>query len=76
MNRPDAFKPEIAEAVARRFHAGEPLFRICQDEEMPGMHTVANWLRKHPDFLTKYHPDNVEKRKQEPHRPLIINRLR
>lgn len=56
--RPYEWNVQVAKVIAQRAAAGESLFQICQDEEMPGIQAVARWLREHPGFLTKYHPNN------------------
>lgn len=33
---------------------GEPLYKICADDDMPGAATVYNWLRDKKDFVDMY----------------------
>lgn len=72
--RPDTFTPELAEILARRVAGGESWVRICADEDMPGMHMVARWLKRHPGFLEFYHPDAVAQRANDPVR--LVHRMR
>lgn len=58
-SRPTEYTQHVAKQIARRCAAGESLVRITQDEEMPGMHTIAQWLKDHPGFIERYHPRNA-----------------
>jgi hypothetical protein len=50
MGRPTLFNQELAERIAERLANGEPLRKICQDEDMPNYMTVLRWQERHPDF--------------------------
>jgi hypothetical protein len=54
MARPSDFTDELASAICDRLAAGEPLTKICADENMPGRSTVCAWRHAHPEFQTKY----------------------
>jgi hypothetical protein len=44
------YSPEVAEEVLRRLRAGESLYRIEQDPQMPCSTTVMAWSRARPAF--------------------------
>lgn len=50
MGRPTLFNDELAERIVERLASGEPLKKICQDEDMPNYMTVLKWQDRHPDF--------------------------
>ena len=54
MGRPTIYKTELTEAICRRLGEGESLRKICASNGMPVTSTVLLWLRKYPDFSTRY----------------------
>lgn len=50
MGRPTLYTPELAEAIGERLAKGEPLARICADDDMPGYSTVRRWEEEREDF--------------------------
>jgi len=48
--RPSGYTPEIAEAICERLANGEPLARICRDDEMPAYSTVRKWESENAEF--------------------------
>ena len=51
--RPSKYTPAIAEEIAQRLSAGEPLRKICRDEHMPEWRTVYDWLAKDEDLSAR-----------------------
>lgn len=45
------YRTEIADAIMLRIARGEPLMRICEDDDMPPMSTVQRWLRENRDGI-------------------------
>jgi len=54
MARPSSYTKERGAAICARLIAGESLNRICQDEGMPSVVTVYNWLAASEEFLKLY----------------------
>jgi hypothetical protein len=54
VGRPSDFTEELAAEICDRLAAGEPLTKICSDENMPGRTTIYAWRHAHPEFLNKY----------------------
>jgi hypothetical protein len=54
MGRPTNYSEELAAQVCNRLSAGEPLTKICSDEDMPGRSTVCAWRHAHPEFQANY----------------------
>lgn len=54
--RPTNYTDEIAATICNRIALGQSLRSICDDEEMPPMSTVMDWLarEKHADFRSRY----------------------
>jgi len=52
MGRKSEYTPEIVEIIVDRM-TRESLRRICADDDMPSLTTIANWQAAHPDFLDK-----------------------
>lgn len=53
--RPTTYSEEVAERVLKRIRAGEAIYLIFKDENMPCQSTFYNWLHYHPEFLDKVH---------------------
>ena len=49
--RPSLYTPELADRICQRLSEGEPLARICRDDDMPGYSTVRKWESENPEFL-------------------------
>lgn len=45
--------PELAQEIVDRISEGEPLAKIVRDEHMPGLVTVYDWEKAHPDFAER-----------------------
>jgi hypothetical protein len=43
MGRQSTFTQEAADEICERLSKGEPLAKICRDEEMPALRTVYDW---------------------------------
>lgn len=54
MARPSEYKEEVAADICARLAAGEPLVRICKDEDKPHVATVYRWLIAHEGFRDMY----------------------
>lgn len=52
--RPSSYTDAIANEICERLAAGETLTRICEDEHIPAIATVARWLLNRPDFSRAY----------------------
>ena len=52
--RPSSYTDEIANEICERIAANELLVEICQEEHMPCIRTVMNWLNKRPEFFCQY----------------------
>jgi len=52
--RPSDYSLDLAATICARLSAGEPLVKICRDEDMPVSSTVYLWLIKHSDFSEMY----------------------
>lgn len=50
MGRPSIYSDELAETICERLSRGEPLARICDDEDMPDFSTVWRWERDNEEF--------------------------
>lgn len=50
MARPSDYTTEIAERICERLANGEPLAKICRDDDMPGYSTVRRWEDDKPEF--------------------------
>lgn len=50
MARPTLFNESLAEEICRRLSMGEPLAKICADDEMPAYSTVRKWEAENPEF--------------------------
>jgi hypothetical protein len=48
--RPSSFNPEIAEKIIDGLAAGMSLPKICEQENMPTINTVARWRAKDDNF--------------------------
>ncbi|MEV5054663.1 terminase small subunit protein [Agrobacterium radiobacter] len=56
MARPTVYSGDVADAICERISEGESLRTICDDEAMPSLRTVFNWLadERYSAFCTKY----------------------
>lgn len=56
MARPTTYTQEIADTVCERIAVGQSLRSICDDDAMPALRTVFDWLAREDreDFRTKY----------------------
>ena len=52
--RRSAYSLELAAEFCRRLAEGRPMYRICQDDDMPSMTAFYLWLNKHPEFVAMY----------------------
>lgn len=52
--RPSIFTDELASLICERLALGESLNKICQDEDMPGLRTVHDWLLDNSAFSAQY----------------------
>ena len=50
VGRPSMYSEELAEAICERLAQGEPMARICDDEDMPAFRTVLKWEANNPEF--------------------------
>lgn len=50
MARPTIFNEALAEEICRRLAMGEPLAKICLDDEMPAYSTARKWEAENPVF--------------------------
>ena len=50
MARPTLFNETLAEEICRRLAKGDPLARICADDDMPAYSTVRKWEAENPEF--------------------------
>lgn len=48
--RPSLFTESLAEEICRRLAMGEPLAKICRDDDMPAYSTVRKWEAENPEF--------------------------
>lgn len=54
MARPSEFKEETGAAICARLASGEPLVKICRDDDMPHVATVYRWLIANEAFRDSY----------------------
>lgn len=52
--RPSLYTEELAARICERLSLGESLNRICQDDDMPGLRTVHEWLAADSAFSAQY----------------------
>ena len=52
--RPSTFTPSIAEEICERLGEGEPLTKICKDQQMPAYRTVLGWRVANEQFSRMY----------------------
>lgn len=52
--RPSLYTEELASRICERLALGESLNSICQDEDMPGLQTVHDWLNRNEAFSVQY----------------------
>jgi hypothetical protein len=50
MGRPSKFNGGLANRICERLAQGEPLARICQDDDMPDFSTVWRWEQSNEEF--------------------------
>ena len=50
MTRTSDFTQEVADAICARLSKGEPLAKICRDEDMPAVRTVSGWKKANDAF--------------------------
>ena len=50
MARPTLFNESLAEEICRRLAMGDPLAKICADDDMPAYSTVRKWEAENPEF--------------------------
>jgi len=50
MARPTLFNESLAEEICRRLAMGDPLAKICADDDMPAYSTVRKWEVENPGF--------------------------
>jgi hypothetical protein len=50
MGRPSSYSDQIAGEICRRLATGEPMARICRDDDMPGYTTVMRWEQDNEEF--------------------------
>ena len=49
--RPSLYNEELATTICDRLANGEPLAKICRDDDMPNYSTVRMWEDTKPEFL-------------------------
>lgn len=52
--RPTAYTEEKALYICQQIAQGRSLVSICNDEGMPCLATVYNWIKENRDFLDRY----------------------
>jgi hypothetical protein len=52
--RPSIFSEELATRICERLALGESLNKICEDDAMPGLRTVHDWLASNNVFSAQY----------------------
>jgi hypothetical protein len=52
--RPSTYTEAKAAEICRRMVEGQSLRAICKAPGMPGLGTIFNWRRDHPEFLEQY----------------------
>jgi hypothetical protein len=52
--RPTDYTRELADRICADIAIGISVRTICNDESMPCVSTIFNWLRTHNDFLQQY----------------------
>lgn len=50
---PSEYSLARANKICERLAKGEPLYRICEDDDLPGCTTVYGWERKNPSFSAR-----------------------
>lgn len=50
MARPSKRTPDTVQRIFERLACGEPMARICADDDMPDFSTVWRWEEEDPDF--------------------------
>lgn len=48
--RPSTYSDKTAEAICERLSKGEPLARICEDDDMPAYSTARKWAKENEAF--------------------------
>jgi hypothetical protein len=48
--RPSIYSEDVALRICERLSTGEPMKRICADEDMPAYVTVLKWTRENAEF--------------------------
>lgn len=54
MARPTNYSEELAVVICTRLAEGEPLVKMCRDDEMPSTSTVYRWLASNDQFRSLY----------------------
>lgn len=54
VGRPSDYTLDLAAIICSRLAAGEPLVKICRDEDMPSTTTVYRWLAADEAFRDMY----------------------
>ena len=54
VGRPTDYSIQLAEEICDRISTGEPLVRICKEEDKPNVVTVYRWLSRFPEFSNMY----------------------
>lgn len=52
--RRSGYHPAVAAYICQRIVEGSSLAWICQEDGMPAVTTVFNWLKRHPEFEEAY----------------------
>jgi hypothetical protein len=52
--RPSTYTSSIAEQICERIAEGEPLTKICRDEQIPAYRTVLGWRVANKEFSQMY----------------------
>ncbi len=52
--RPSLYTSSMAERICERIAEGEPLIKICRDEQIPAYRTVLGWRATHKQFQQSY----------------------
>lgn len=54
MGRPTRYSEGRKNKIIKRIIAGEPIEKICKDDDMPAERTFYHWLKEKEEFLQEY----------------------
>ena len=52
--RPSTYNPELTNQICEQIAAGNSLRDVCQNDDMPNITTIYEWLGKHEAFSIQY----------------------